>query len=88
MLRKANLSSVRVGLSLTVDQGDVDKSLSVQQSHVSSTLWGLWLFSLLDLWSLRLNLTSTSQGTVNLTLIELVTIIKKLPSLKLNYVLE
>lgn len=65
---RPNLSGVRVGLSLTVDQGDVDESLSVQQSHVSSTLWGLWLFSLVDLWSLRLNLTSTSQGTVNLTL--------------------
>lgn len=54
--------------SLTVDQGDVDESLGVLESLESSALWLLWLLLLVNLWSLRLNLTGTSQGTVNLTL--------------------
>lgn len=67
------LSSVGVSLSLTVDQSDVNKSSGVQQSLVSSSLRLLWLFSLVDLWSLRLNLTGTSQGSVDFTLLVLVT---------------
>lgn len=62
------LSRVGVGLSLTVHQGDVDESSGVQQSLVSSSLRLLWLFSLVDLWSLRFNLTGTSQGSVDFTL--------------------
>ncbi len=46
--------------SLTVGQSDVNESSGVQKSLVSSTLWLLWLFGLFDLWSLGLNLTSTS----------------------------
>lgn len=67
-MQKGNLGRVRVSLSLTVDQSDVDKSLGVQQSHVSSSLRLLWLLLLVNLWSLRLNLTGTSQGTVDFTL--------------------
>lgn len=74
---ETGLGSVGVSLSLTVDQGDVNKSLGVQHSHVGSTLRLLWLLGLLDLWSLRLNLTGTSQGSVNFTLNLLVDDIRK-----------
>lgn len=62
------LCGVGVGLSLTVDQGDVDESLGVQQSLVSSSLRLLRLLGLLDLGGLRLNLTGTSQRSVNFSL--------------------
>lgn len=72
------LSRVGVGLSLAVHQGDVNKSSGVQQSLVSSSFRLLWLFSLVDLWSLRFNLTGTSQGSVDFTLKQLVTICLKM----------
>lgn len=74
----ANLLSRRwtwVRSSLTVDQSDVDKSLGVQKTLVSSTLWLLLLLLLVNLWSLRFNLTGTSQGTVDFTLLSLLVIV-------------
>lgn len=62
----------RVHSSLTVGQGDVNESSGVEQSHVSSALGLLGLFLLVNLGGLRLDLTSTRQRTVDLTLILLV----------------
>ena len=46
--------------SLTVNKGNVNESSVVQHSLVSTASWALWLLGLLDLWSLGLDLTSTS----------------------------
>ena len=46
--------------SLTVNKGNVNESSVVQHSLVGTASWALWLFGLLDLWSLGLDLTGTS----------------------------
>jgi hypothetical protein len=63
-----NLGRVLVHLSLTVDKGNVDESSSVQESLLGSANRGLGLLLLLDLGSLRLDLTGTSDRTVLLSL--------------------
>jgi len=60
-------SRVGVHLSLAASHGDVNKSSSVGYSLLGTSLGGLLLLLRLDLGSLRLDLSGTSEGTVNLS---------------------
>lgn len=63
-----NLSSgVRVHLALATSQGDVDETASVSESLLRTALGSLLLLLLLDLRGLRLDLSGTSQTSVNLS---------------------
>jgi len=58
---------VGVHLSLATGHGDVHETASVLDSLLCAALGGLLLLLRLNLGSLRLDLTGTSEGTVNLT---------------------
>ena len=54
-------------LSLATGHGDVHETAGVSDSLLRAALWSLLLLLLLNLWSLRLDLSGTSEGTVNLS---------------------
>ena len=66
-LRTSSRSRVHSALATDL-RGDVDEATVVDLSLLSTTSLGLLLFLLSDLGSLRLDLTGTSQRTVNFTL--------------------
>lgn len=54
-------------LALATSEGDIDETTSVLKSLLGTTLWSLLLLLWLNLWGLRLDLSSTSEGSVNLS---------------------
>jgi len=58
---------VRVHLPLSTSQSDVDESAGILYSLLGTTLGGLLLLLWLNLWCLRLDLSGTSEGSVNLS---------------------
>ena len=58
---------VGVHLSLATSHGDVHETAGVRDSLLCAALGGLLLLLGLNLGSLRLDLTGTSEGTVDLT---------------------
>ena len=60
-------SGVGVHLPLATGHGDVDEAAGVSEPLLGAALGGLLLLLGLNLGSLRLDLSGTSEGSVNLT---------------------